>query len=315
MRAAVVNSFNHPPAFGTYVEPLAGNGETVVRVLAAPLSPLVRSLAAGKHYSGGGTAHFVPGIDGVGLDEQGRRVYFLFPTSPFGSMAEQSLVATTSVVPVPEGVDDALAASVVTAGLSSWVALHERAAFLRGEAVLINGATGSAGGLAVQIATYLGASRIIATGRDKAKLKAMPAHVETIALDSEADAALTEAFAGRVDIVLDYLWGEPASRVLAAATRGRGSRAGEPRVRYVQIGSIAGESILISGASLRSSGVEILGSGIGSLSMQALVAGAQGLLAVLPEGRFTTPFRTMPLEAVADAWADTSDECRLVLCP
>ncbi|TIM24058.1 MAG: zinc-binding alcohol dehydrogenase family protein, partial [Mesorhizobium sp.] len=136
---------------------------------------------------------------------------------------------------MPDAIPDERAAAVVTAGLSSWVALNHRSKFQRGETVLINGATGSAGALAVQIAAYLGAGRIIATGRNKAKLASLPESVVKIPLDDQANDALRRAFSERVDVVLDYLWGEPAGRIIAAATQGRGSRAGEPRLRYVQI--------------------------------------------------------------------------------
>lgn len=257
----------------------------------------------------------MPGIDGTGIDPEGKRVYFLFPEPPFGSMASYALVSASSIVPVPDNVDDARAAAVVTAGLSSWVALTRRAGFQRGESVLINGATGSAGGLAVQIAAWLGAGRIIATGRDRQKLDTLPAGVEKIVLDESADESLKEAFAGRVDVVLDYLWGEPASRIIAQATANRGSRLGEPRLRYIQLGSVAGESIAISAASLRSSGIEILGSGIGSLSVQALVNGAGELLNAIHQGGFNTPVRTCALSDVGRMWnEDTGDE-RLILIP
>ncbi|WP_431086613.1 quinone oxidoreductase family protein [Paenibacillus sp. 8b26] len=315
MLAAVVNKFGSPPVFGDYPEPQTGIGEIVINVHAAPLSPIVKSLAAGKHYTSTGGTGFVPGIDGVGTDENGRRVYFLFPKQPFGSMAKKTLVSASSVVPVPDGVTDERAAAVVTAGLSSWVALTLRAKFQRGETVLINGATGSAGALAVQIANYLGASKIIATGRDKAKLALLPANVVKIPLDKFADEALLRAFSEKVDVVLDYLWGEPASRVIAAATTDRGSGTGEPRLRYVQIGSIADETILISAGSLRSSGLEILGSGIGSLSKSELVAGAGQLLNAMPAGGFNTPIKTFPLSEVTEAWHDESNDRRIVLRP
>jgi NADPH:quinone reductase-like Zn-dependent oxidoreductase len=280
------------------------------------LSPIVKSLAAGKHYtSAASTASFVPGIDGVGIDPDGRRVYFLFPKSPFGSMAQRALVASSSLVPVPEGVANERAAAVVTAGLSSWVALTLRARFQAGESVLINGATGSAGGLAVQIAAYLGASRIIVTGRNKAKLAALPKNVEKIPLDEYADEALLHAFSEKVDVVLDYLWGESASRIIAAATSRRGAMTGEPRLRYVQLGSIAGETITLSASSLRGTGLEILGCGMGSLAMSDFIAGTGQLLAALPTGGFDTPMQTFPLSAVADVWADGSDDRRVVLCP
>jgi hypothetical protein len=153
------------------------------------------------------------------------------------------------------------------------------------------------------------------TGRNKAKLASLPESVTKTPLDEQADEALRRAFSERVDVVLDYLWGEPGGRIIAAATHGRGSRAGEPRLRYVQIGSIGGETIPLSAHSLRNSGLEILGSGIGSLSMIELGDGAGGLLASLPDGDFDTPVKTVPLPAVEDAWRDGSDDYRLVLRP
>ncbi|KIL11132.1 zinc-binding alcohol dehydrogenase family protein [Bacillus altitudinis] len=315
MKAAVINEFGAPPVLGDYPDPQTGAGEMVIDVHAAPLSPIVKSISAGKHYTSNSGTGFVPGIDGVGTDSNGRRVYFLFPKPPFGSMAKKTLVSSDSVVPVPDGVTDENAAAVVTAGLSSWVALTLRANFQRGETVLINGGTGSAGALAIQIANYFGASKIITTGRDKAKLAQLPSYVEKIPLDDHADEALRYAFSKKIDVVLDYLWGEPASRVIAAATTGRGSATGEPRLRYVQIGSIAGEMISISASSLRSSGIEILGSGIGSLSKKDLVEGAGQLLAAMPAGGFNTPVKIFPLSEVKKVWNDESNNRRIVLCP
>ncbi|QNH22125.1 hypothetical protein HEP73_03056 [Xanthomonas sp. GW] len=315
MQAAIVKEFGAVPVFGSFPEPRAGEGEQVIRVHAAPLSPIVKRLAAGDHYASSKMAGFIPGIDGVGMDAAGNRVYFLFPRPPYGSMAQKVLVASTSVVAVPDGVSDARAAAVVTAGLSSWTALTLRAKFQHGETVLINGATGSAGGLAVQVAAYLGAKKIVATGRNKAKLAALPADVEKIPLDERADEALRAVFADGVDVVLDYLWGDPAARVIAAATAGRGSRLGEPRLRYVQLGSMAGDSISLSAHAFRSSGLEMLGSGIGSLSMADLIRGAGELLAATPSGEFDTPVKTLPLAAIEDAWLDESDDRRLVFLP
>lgn len=315
MKAAVVHHLGSIPVYGDYPEPHESEGYVVVDVLAAPLSPIVKSLVAGTHYSDKAEAGFVPGIDGVGKDSSGRRVYFLFPQTPFGSMAQKSLVSLDTIVPVPDGVSDERAASVVTAGLSSWVSLTRRAAFQRGETVFINGATGSAGRLAVQIAKYLGASKIIASGRSRAKLEMLPDGVEKIVLDDYADVALRRVFANKVDVVLDYLGGEPASRVIAAATFGRGSRLGESRIRYIQLGSIAGEDILVAASSLRSSGLELLGSGIGSVSISELVSGAGQLLAALPVAGFEAPVMVLPLADVAGSWSDESEDQRIVFRP
>jgi NADPH:quinone reductase-like Zn-dependent oxidoreductase len=237
MQAAVVNSFGVPPSFQDFREPEAGDGEAVVTVHAAALSPIVKALASGRHYASGASAGFVPGVDGVGTDGTGRRVYFLFPKAPFGSMAEKSLVASQMTVPVPDNLSSECAVAVATAGLASWIALSRRARLQSGETVLVIGATGSAGSMALQTARYFGASKVIAVGRDEAKLMRLDADVK-IALKDDADNALRAQFDQGVDVVLDFVWGEPAVRVLRAATKDRGSRTGEPRLRYVQLGTV-----------------------------------------------------------------------------
>lgn len=159
-------------------------------------------------------------------------------------MAEQTVVARASCVDVPDGVDDVTAAAIANPGMSSWAALTERARFAAGEAVLVNGATGASGRLAVQIARHLGARRVVATGRTAASVAPLAAlgADQVIALDQPAD-ALAAAFRRElrgdgIDVVLDYLWG-PSAEQLIAACAGHGAGAREPRVRFVQIGTAA----------------------------------------------------------------------------
>jgi NADPH:quinone reductase-like Zn-dependent oxidoreductase len=313
MKAAVVNSFGTPPSFQDFREPEVGEGEAVVTVHAAALSPIVRLLASGKHYTSGASAEFVPGVDGVGVDRTGRRVYFLFPKAPFGSMAEKSLVASDMMVPLPEHLPSERAAVVATAGLASWIAFSRRAKLQAGETVLVLGATGSAGSMALQTARYFGARKVIAVGRNAAKLERLDANVK-VALDNDADKTLRAQFDQGVNVVLDFVWGDPAARVLRAATKDRGARAGEPRLRYVQLGTLAGDEIPIRGDMLRSSGLELMGSGIGSVAVKELVAGAGELLAAAPAGGFDAPFTTLPLRAVADAWKGDPN-VRYILAP
>jgi NADPH:quinone reductase-like Zn-dependent oxidoreductase len=306
MKAAVVNAFGVPPSFEDFREPEAGDGETVVTVDAAALSPIVRRLAEGQHYTSGGSAGFVPGVDGVGIDSDGRRVYFLFPRAPFGSMAEKSLVSRAMTVPVPDPIASDRAAAIVTGALASWVALSRRARLVKGETVLILGATGSSGSMAIQTARHLGAGKVIAVGRNRAKLDRLDADV-AIGLTEDADAALRQEFDRGVDVVLDFVWGDPASRILRAATANRGSRTGEPRLRYVQLGTMAGEEISIRGDMLRRSGLELMGSGVGSVTIADLIAGAGELLAAAPAAGFDTPFESVPLHAIGDIWKGDPD--------
>ncbi len=159
MKAAIVTGPGILPTFGDFANPVAQEGFELVTVKAAALSNLTKGRATGSHYSADNMYPFVPGVDGVGVTEDGRRVYFVMPEMPFGAMAEQTLVATQVTVPVPANVNDVSAAALANPGMSCWAALVERARFQSGETVLINGATGSAGVVAVQVARHLGAKR------------------------------------------------------------------------------------------------------------------------------------------------------------
>lgn len=134
-----------------------------------------------------------------------------------------------------------------------------------------------------------------------------------IALDADADSALRTQFDQGVDVVLDFLWGEPAARILRAATKDRGSRTGEPRLRFVQLGTAAGLETTLLGDMLRSTGLELIGSGIGSVAIQELIAGAGELLTVARSAGFTAPFEAVSLSAVTSVWNEETQERRLLL--
>jgi NADPH:quinone reductase-like Zn-dependent oxidoreductase len=225
MYAAVVNAFDAPPRYTTFADPIATEGEKLVSVSAAGLHPIVKALAKGTHYGSSAEFPFVAGVDGVGKLEDGTRVYFGIARSPFGTFAERSLAASWMCLPLPDAVDDVTAAGIANPAMSSWAALTARAKFVAGESVLILGATGVAGQLAVQIAKRLRARRVVAAGRNPQaleKLKTLGAD-EVISLDQEqaplVSAFRTEIAEAGVDIVLDYLWGQPAELVLQAISQ------------------------------------------------------------------------------------------------
>ena len=279
MKAAVVSAPGKLPAYGDFREPVPTEDETRVAVTAAALSPLAKGRAAGTHYSSQGRFPFVAGVDGVGKTDDGCRVYFVLPTAPFGAMAEKTIVRKSQCVELPRGLDDVTAAAIANPGMSSWAALKERAKLIQGEIVLVNGATGSAGSIAVQIAKYLGAKKVIATGRNAQALESLRAlgADATIPLTSNGDAmeeAFKEQFGGEgVDIVLDYLWGPSAEKILIA-----GAKAGKEAVpiRFVQIGTASEPNISLPGAVLRSSAIQLMGSGIGSVPSSALFRPSPG---------------------------------------
>jgi NADPH:quinone reductase-like Zn-dependent oxidoreductase len=201
--------------------------------------------------------------------------------------------------------------------MSSWAALVDRAKIAPGETVLVNGATGAAGRLAVQISKHLGAKKVIATGRNPqalASLAALGADA-TIALSAD-DAALKQtfrdAFADRVDIVLDYLWGRSAELALLGAAKA-GPKS--PRVRFVQIGAVAGGQIALPADVLRSTPIEIMGSGLGSVPGPRLAAAIGAVLAAAKPAGLEVAARAVPLVEIERAWTETEDVRRVVFVP
>ncbi len=314
MKAAVVRGPGQPPVYAEFAEPVASPGEARISVTAAALSPTARSRASGAHYSSSDEYPFVAGVDGVGRAEDGSRVYFVRPRPPFGSLAERTVAPRSACVPLPDALDDVTAAAIAIPGMSSWAALSDRARLERGETVLVNGATGAAGRLAVQIARHLGAGKIIATGRDEAALREVSALGAEVTISLRQDAAalderLREQFAARVDVVLDYLWGPVAERLLVAAARFAREAA---RVRFVELGSMAGAEITLPSAVLRASAIELMGSGTGSVPPDRLISAIDGVLrAAVPQG-FHIATRTVALAAIDREWARPEGHPRTV---
>ncbi|WP_237882393.1 quinone oxidoreductase family protein [Pseudomonas sp. PGPR40] len=313
MKAAIVNAFDQPPRYDEIDAPLAGSGEVLVHVRAAALSQLVRAQASGRHYTSGKTLPIVPGADGIGLLENGTRVYFAFPRAPLGAMAEIVSVNARYCVAVPDGIDDITAAAIANPGMSSWAALQERAHFKPGERVLINGAAGASGRLAIQVAKHLGASRVVATARNpavEAELRALGAD-DFIRLDQPVEqltAALREEMQGPgVEIVLDYLWGQPAACILDALV-GHGSGSAAPRVRFVNIGALAGATLPLNPGVLRSSGLEIAGSGLGSVSNEDLVKIVGRLLQAARPANLKIEAQAVALSEVESTWRRSGSE-------
>ena len=254
MNAAVVRSYDAPPSYTTFEDPVAGERELLVTVTAAGLHPIVKSLANGTHYGSTGVFPFVPGVDGVGRLEDGRRVYFGVVRPPFGSFAEKTVTGMSMCVQLPDGLPDEAAAGLANPGMSSWAALTARAKFVAGESVLILGATGSAGRLAIQIAKRMGARRVVAAGRNP------------------------EA--------LEKLKGLGADAVISLA-----------------------------GATLRSSGLELLGSGFGSASMTEIFAAIGEMFKEAAKTPFVNSVRTVALKDVGELWATKEEGVRLVFRP
>jgi len=314
MKAAIVRGAGQPPVYGDFVEPAPALGENRITVTAAALSQVVKSRASAGHHSASGQFPFVVGVDGVGRLDDGRRVYFLLPKAPHGSMAERTVVPAAQCLPLPDELDDVTAAAIANPGMSSWAAYKERAKLRAGETVLVNGATGAAGRLAVQIAKHLGAKKVIATGRNEDALhsvEALGADVTIALVESEAglEESLKKQFAQGVDVVIDYLWGKSAELLLIA-----GAKAGPAAmpIRFVQIGAVSGANITLPSAVLRSSAIELMGSGIGSVPLDRLINAIDELLHATVPACFRIAAKSVPLSEVEQAWPNDDSARRTV---
>jgi NADPH:quinone reductase-like Zn-dependent oxidoreductase len=315
MKAVVVTSFEATPRYEDFPAPVpAGEHDLVVDVLAAGLHPRVRSQASGSHYTSTDELPLVPGVDGVGRGPDGLARYFVLEDTTLGSMAEQTLIDARRSVVLPADSDPVAVAAGMNPAMSSWLALRQRIRFEAGQDVLILGATGSAGQLAVQVAALLGANRIIAAGRDATRLAMLPAlgATEIVPLDSDADRRLAEV-ASDVDVVIDYVWGELSVAAMTAILTARPDR-GKP-LTWIEIGSVGGQVAAIPSAALRAARLSIVGSGQGSVSTREILAELPELAQQLSNGTLRVDTRPVPLADVEHAWTDTSPERRVVLIP
>ena len=319
MKAAVVTSFDTPPRYEDIDAPTPGGpADVVVDVVAAGLHPRVRSQADGSHYTSTDELPLIPGIDGVGRGPDRRLRYFVLPDTTRGSMAERTVVDERRSILLPEDADVIALAAAMNPAMSSWVALRRRLDFRAGQRVLVLGATGNAGRLAVQVARHLGASAVVAAGRDRRRLATLGAvgATATVALDADPDSVAEQLAEGArdVDVVLDYLWGEPAVRAMVALVTAPESR--EKPLTWVQIGSVAGRSAAIPSAALRAARLEIVGSGQGSVSTVEILAELPTLAREISAGRFTVDAQPVPLADVEQVWrTDAYPNQRVVLLP
>jgi NADPH:quinone reductase-like Zn-dependent oxidoreductase len=320
MYAAVVRQFDRPPRFESFHPPSAsGEHEELVDVVAAGLHPRVRSQADGSHYASSDQLPLIPGIDGVGRRSDGSLVYFVLPDTAYGSMAEQTVIDRRRCIPVPSGADTLRLAAAMNPGMSSWVALHRRVAFEAGQSVLILGASGSAGQLAIQIAKHLGAGMVVAAGRDASRLGALSAlgADETIDLGARPETVAAELAtkAGGVDVVLDYLWGSPAEAAIMPVVKGSDDRS--RLISWVQIGAVAGPTMSLASVALRQANIHFLGSGQGSVSASALLATLPELVAQIASGTFSIDASAGALADVETLWSAprTGPTERTVLIP
>jgi NADPH2:quinone reductase len=325
MHAAVLHTIGTVPRCEEFPEPLIvdPDREAIVHVHAASLKPVDKQLAGGSHYASRRELPCVCGSDGVGHLDDGRRVFFGGPRPPHGAMAQRTVVPRAFTFPVPENVSDETAAALPNPGISAWLALSNRAKLAPGENVLILGATGVTGKLAVRIAKLLGAARVVAAGRNQEVLNSLHdlGADATISLalpaDELADAFLREAGqSGRqagFQVVIDYVWGGPAEAFLAAITR-REFAAIQSETRFVQVGESAAPAITLPAAVLRSTAITIMGTA-GIPPRDVLVDAFQQVMAHSEKGHLHIDTERVPLADIENAWQRDEPGRRLVIIP
>jgi NADPH:quinone reductase-like Zn-dependent oxidoreductase len=313
MYAAVVTSFDVPPSYQEFPTPTPhGSDEVLVDVVAAGLHRRVRSQADGSHYTSTGQLPLVPGVDGVGRMPDGTLRYFALGDTTSGAMADQTVIDLRQSFPLPDGTDPVLVAAAMNPAMSSWVALRRRTTFEAGQTVLILGATGSSGQMAVQIAKRLGAGHVIAAGRDPQRLAELP-ELGADAVVRLGDTPGLGEVAADVDVVIDYLWGPVTVDAMTAIAT---NRIDDSRpLTWIEIGSVAGPTAAIPSAALRALPLQIVGSGQGSVSTGGILAELPALADEITSGALRIDARAVPLADVTSAWKDTDSAERIVLTP
>jgi NADPH:quinone reductase-like Zn-dependent oxidoreductase len=280
----------------------------LVDVLAVGLHPRVKTGAAGAHYSSTGTLPMIPGIDGVGQRADGKRIYFMAGDDVIGTMAEKAVVDSKRSLEIPDDVDVAKVAAGMNPAMSSWVALRRRVPIEAGQSVLVLGATGNAGAMAVQIAKRLGAGRVVGAGRDLPRLNALTAvgadEVVQLTDDAEATAAALAEAAADVDIVIDYLWGMPAQQAMMALLSERADRS--RAMNWIQIGAMAGPTIELPSVALRSANFRLQGNGQGAVSPKVYLAELPSLVDEIDAGTIAVTAIRLPLAEVEEIWLKAS---------
>lgn len=312
MRAAVLRKPG-VPEYAEFPEPTADDGQAVLDVRAAGLNPIDLVVASGAIPPLLPELPAVPGWEAVGTLADGRRVYTGAGIGAFGAMAERMLVVEADVYDLPDAVSDGVALALGIAGLAAWLPLAFRAGLQRGEHVLVLGASGVVGQIAVQAARLLGAGRVVAAARSEDGLRratelGADATVSLVGDPDDLPDELLSASDGRLDVIIDPLWGAPAWAALRAAS---------PGARLVQIGHSAGAESPFNPAPLRGKLVSILPystTGVPS----ALVAEAYAtMVAHAASDELAVEVEEVPLSDVAVAWERQAEHPhrKLVLVP
>ena len=297
MRAAVVSELGRAPALTDRPEP---SGEVVYEVSAVALNPADINIGAGRYFAGHPELPYVPGCEGVGRGPDGTRVYLFgdgLGLARDGLLAERTLAPADLGIPLPDAVSDEIAASCGIAGMAGWMPVAWRAPVRKDDRVLVLGATGTVGLVAVQAAKLLGAERVVAVGRNPDRLKrAAELGADATVNLAEADliAAFKEAAGGEGPThIVDMLWGAPAVAAIQAAA---------PGWRLVQIGQSASAEATVASAAIRGKMGELYGYSDFAVPKEEFREQYLRLVRHAAAGAILFDIETYPLARVAEAW-------------
>lgn len=314
MKAALIEQIGEPPVVGEVAEPERGPGQALVEVTAAPLNPIDVSIGEGRFYGGSPEPPFICGREGVGRVLEGEALdpgtVVYFDTND--AIAERAVVQEAQAIPLPEGADHAVAASLGVAGIAGWMPLAWRAPLSGGEKVLVLGASGAVGMIAVQAAKHFGAGMVVAAARDAeglARARELGADA-TVDLSAAGDltAAFLEAAGGPIDVTVDPLWGEPAVAAIGAGAIGG---------RLVQVGQSAGAEATIASSFVRGKAFSILGFSNFVVPRDVKRQGYLTMVELAMGGGLHIDRETLPLDWAGEAWRRQKESPgkKLVLVP
>jgi NADPH:quinone reductase-like Zn-dependent oxidoreductase len=295
MRGALISEVGSAPAIADLEGPSPGDRDLLVQVVCSPLNPIDLAVAAGRNPAGHPPLPFVPGCEGIGTVD-GRLVWIYrggVGIARNGCMAELVAAPPEAIVPVPDGADPALAGAMGIAGMAGWASLSTRVPVREDDVVLVLGATGTVGTVAVQAARLLGARRVVAAGRDRELLDGLDADATVVLGGDDLADAFREACEGGPTLVFDPLWGEPAAAAADAAA---------PGARIVQLGQSAGTTSPVTSAALRFKGLEIYGYSNFNLPKDVLDREYARLVEHAMNGHIRVEVEQVPLDDVAAAW-------------
>ena len=320
MKAAVLIQLGSSPVYVDFPDPIPQNDEQIlIDVEAAALKNIDKLRTKAGNYVSYSELPAIVGSDGVGILEDGTRIYAQGIT---GMMAEKALVSKNRYTILPEEIDIAIAAALPNALFGSAMALQYRAKFKSGDVVIINGATGVTGQVAVQLAKHFGASKIIVTGRNEKtlqKLKILGAdeiiflkHDETYIIQVIKEIHRQTP----IDVVIDYLWGRPVELIIQAIQM-EGEKINPRKVKIVTVGDMAGQNIALNSGDLRSADIELIGSGLGTYSPKDLMEFSTKILpemfALAAKGKLKIEIQKEKLENIETAWNNDVDGKRTVI--